>query len=212
MSLENDNHQSDDASVEPGMDTIIQRVLADPRFVHQRDAFGNTPLLQAIDDDNAKLVQFLLAHGADPNVEVDDGYTCLLTAVERTSAASMRILKLLITAGANVHVTGMHDWAPLHMAACRGRVEKAQLLIQRGADVNQRIKIDGLDTPLIVAATHGQPQIVQLLLNSGGNANLKNAFQSTPLDIARQVLAKSSVQAGRYAEVVQILEKHVNGR
>lgn len=53
---------------------VMQRALTDPAYLTTRDYFENTPLLTAISFGSAELVEFLLKQGADPNVEVDDGY------------------------------------------------------------------------------------------------------------------------------------------
>lgn len=96
---------------------IRRRVLEDSTYVSERDYVNDTPLLNAIDFDDLELVLFLLSHGADPNVEVDDGYSCLLSAIESEAEVSVEIVDALIKAGADIHVTGTNGWTPLHMAA-----------------------------------------------------------------------------------------------
>ena len=165
---------------------IRQRVLNDPDYLTTRDSMGNTPLLTAITFDDSELVQFLLQNGADPNVSVDDGYTCLLTAIESESDASREIVSNSISAGADIQRTGTNGWTPLHMAAARGDVAKAKLLIDAGAQVNQRTKIDAEETPLMEAAFLGQPETVQLLLDHGADASMRDVIHNrTPLEIAQ---------------------------
>ena len=169
---------------------IRKRVLDDPDFLLARDYVGNTPLLTAIEFDNLELVTFLLQRGADPNVAVDDGYTCLLTAIESDETVSTKIVATLITAGADIHLAGINGWTPLHMAAARGHAEKAKLLIAAGSDVNQRKDIDAHETPLLEAAFMGQPETVKLLLENGADASLRDVINNrTPLETAKYAAA-----------------------
>ena len=183
-------------------DAVRKRVLDDPDFLLARDYVGNTPLLTAVEFDNLELVTFLLQRGADPNVAVDDGYTCLLTAIESDETVSIKIVATLINAGADIHFAGINGWTPLHMAAARGHAEKAKLLIAAGADVNQRKDIDAHETPLLEAAFMGQPETVKLLLDSGANASLRDVINNrTPLETAKYVAA------GPDPEVYKLLKK-----
>src|SRR5262245_44587637 len=106
--------------------------------------------------DEDQRVEFMLRHGADPNASIDDGFTCLLTAIESDHLASIQIVAKRIDAGADLHCLGIHGWAPLHMAAARGHVEKARLLLDAGAEVDQRKEIDAGETPLMEAAYFGR--------------------------------------------------------
>lgn len=189
---EQDDHWMSDALQAGDVETIKQRVQADPSFVHHCDYIGETPLQSAIGVSNLSLVNFLLKHEADPNVPVDDGYTCLLTAIdtESVSPADTDIVESLIAAGADIHETGTNGWTPLHMAAARGNVPAAQLLIAAGAHVNRRTEIDASETPLMEAAYAGQPETVQLLLDNGADASMEDSMNDrTALETARVAAA-----------------------
>lgn len=175
-----------DALTDGNIEAIRERALDEPTYLESRDFVGDTPLLSAISFDNLELVQFLLQHGADANVKVDDGYTCLLTSVESEAAVSVKIVEALVVAGADIHLAGTKGWTPLHMAAARGHTKKAQILIDAGANVNQRIDIDGEETPLMEAAFMGRPGTVKLLLDNGADASLRDTMESrTSLEIAK---------------------------
>ena len=185
-----DDTWTSDALQNNDVQAICRRAVDEPGYLVARDYLGDTPLLTAISFDNLVLVQFLLEHGADPNVTVDDGYTCLLTAVESDAAVSVRIVVALIAAGADIHQSGTNGWTPLHMAAARGHAEKAQLLIDAGANVNQRTEIDGEETPLMEAAFSGQAETVQVLLGNGADASMRDSIQNrTPLEISQYAAA-----------------------
>jgi hypothetical protein len=169
---------------DPG--AVMQRVREDPAYLSSRDVVGHTPLLTAVAFNDTDLVEFLLCHGADPNVDVDDGYTALLLAIESEDPASVDIVSRLIAAGADVHRPGINGWTPLHMAAARGQLEKARLLLDAGARVDQRKGIDAGETPLMEAAYLGRPALVQLLLDHGADPTMRDTINNrTPLEIAR---------------------------
>jgi len=183
-----DNTWTTDALQRGDTGAIQTRVLGDSSYIHERDYVGDTPLLNAIAFDSLELVRFLLKHGAVPNVDVDDGYTCLLTAIESDANESTPIVAELILAGANIHATGTNGWTPLHMAAARGQVEKARLLIDAGSDVNRRKEIDASETPLMEAAFTGQSSAVLLLLKHGADPSMRDTINNqTPMEIAQNV-------------------------
>lgn len=177
-----DNTWTSDALQRGDISAIQKRVLDDSSYIHERDYVGDPPLLGAIAFDNLELVRFLLEHGADPNAEVDEGYTCLLTAIESDAGESIPIVAELMRAGADIHATGTNGWTPLHMAAARGHVKKARLLLDAGADVNRRKKIDASETPLMEAAFTGEPSAVVLLLDHGADPLMRDTINNrTPL-------------------------------
>jgi len=183
--MDQDNTWTSDALQRGDADAIREKVLEDPGYIHERDFLGNTPLLSTIATGDLDLVRFLLEHGSNPNVEVDDGYTCLLSAVESDFEHSAAIVAELINAGADIHVAGTNGWTPLHMASARGKVEIARLLIKAGAAVNRRKEIDASETPLMEAAEMGHPEIVSLLLEHGADPSMRDSMQNrTPLEIA----------------------------
>lgn len=202
-----DNTWTSDALQRGDTDAIREKVLENPSYVHERDFVGDTPLLTAIEFGNLELVRFLIKHGADPNVEVDDGYTCLLTAIESDADESPLIVAELIRAGADIHALGTNGWTPLHMAAARGQVEKARLLIDAGADVNRRTEIDASETPLMEAAFTGQPSTVRLLLEHGADPAMRDTINNrTPLEIAQNAAKGPDPDVVNYlkAENIQI--------
>ena len=79
-------------------------------------------------------------------------------------------------------IMGLYDWTPLHIAAQRGNLEIAQLLIDRGAKINE-VTSDG-QTPLHLAAMGGYTKVADLLINWGALISIKDKCDKTPLDWA----------------------------
>jgi ankyrin repeat protein len=74
---------------------------------------------------------------------------------------------------------GADGMTPLHVAAGVGQKETAQLLLDKGANVNAKNN-DG-DTPLHAAAVGGNQAVAELLLTKGADVNAKNNWGVTPL-------------------------------
>lgn len=103
-----------------------------------------------------------------------------------------------LSAGADVNELGSSTMTALHMAASRGSVDIALLLINAGAEVNaQAGSGQGLVRPLHLATQFNRPAVVALLLAHGatvdattsrGETSLLLAAKSGYADIAEQLL------------------------
>ena len=77
--------------------------------------------------------------------------------------------------GADVNAKNKYEQTPLHLAAFNGHKEIAELLTDKGADVNA--KVDGW-TPLHSATTK---EVAELLIDNGADVNAKDSVRWTPL-------------------------------
>ncbi|KAJ1787239.1 hypothetical protein LPJ62_003450 [Coemansia sp. RSA 2167] len=75
-------------------------------------------------------------------------------------------------------------WAPLHAAACYGRLKVAQLLCRRGAQV-EIVDTMHKSTPLAWAAYTGRKRLAKFLVREfKANVNARNAHGQLPIEIA----------------------------
>jgi ankyrin repeat protein len=76
------------------------------------------------------------------------------------------------------------EYYPLFIAASLSHVKVVQMLVDKGADVNQA-NTDG-DTPLKIAAQQGHLEVVGFLVDKGANVNYADKDGVTPLKISAQ--------------------------
>ncbi|CAJ0574280.1 unnamed protein product, partial [Mesorhabditis spiculigera] len=84
-----------------------------------------------------------------------------------------------------VNVADYAGWTALHEACVQSRFETAEMLIRRGANVNQS-SLEELTTPLHDAAGSGHTSIVWLLLKNGAERNVQDSRGKLPIHLARE--------------------------
>ena len=138
----------------------VKQHLAAGWDVDAEDNYKSTPLQFAAQGGHKKIVELLIAEGADVNAN-EDGSSPLHSAL---FVKRKEIAKLLIAKGADVNTKSEEGATPLHLAATSGHNEIVELLIAKGADVNAN-KVYG-ETP--VDSARFQPETANLLRNHGG--------------------------------------------
>ena len=97
----------------------------------------------------------------------------------------MEAVKQCLAEAADVNAKNKYGMAPLHYAARNGRKGVVELLIAKGAKVNERnIEFSQGWTPMHYAAFYGQKEIVEPLVIVGAQVNAKDIMNRTPLDLA----------------------------
>lgn len=122
----------------------VQILVKSGADVNTLNHCGATPLADAASLGHAKLVKYLLSHGAKLAVDGQDEPTIIRAA----SSGSLETVQLLLDAGADVNLRGDLEETALHIAAEKDNLELVRLLVRSGADLNSR----AFDkTPLIAA-------------------------------------------------------------
>jgi ankyrin repeat protein len=183
--------------------TIQRELRRDPTVVNTTDEDGNTPLhlaAQAEDTaDSAEFMEFLLDHGAAPDVPNQIGFTPVYVTLFRNHPYTYArprwgLFELLLARGAPydinlacvkgdidkvrsllaadagaVHFQAPCKKRPLSCAAEFGRSDIVALLLAAGADPNAQEAVNYQTFPLVAAAKHNDLAMVQMLLEHGAN-------------------------------------------
>ena len=141
----------------------------------------------AIRNDNTSTLGDLLRRGFDPNTADEKGQPGLTLAMQEQS---LRAAKLLLEQpGLKIDALNQSGESALMMAALKGEVAGAKMLLTRGAKVNQ----SGW-SPLHYAATGPEPELVRLLLEQGAEVDAAAPNGTTPLMMAAQYGSEDSVK------------------
>ncbi|XP_033214674.1 ankyrin-1-like [Belonocnema kinseyi] len=114
------------------------------------------------------------------------GHTLLHLVVELNtmgSADTPRMIRALVSRGANLNSKPYNKNTPLFFPILRGQDEIVLCLLDCGASINVKVKYNyTVLTPLHCAILKGHLKIVELLVNRGADLEAKNAEGQTALD------------------------------
>jgi len=154
--------------------------------------YGSTPLIEAVKLNNTAVVHRLLEMGYHPELagenrydsDMIDGYDS--PHYQKTPleiASSIPIIQDLLDHGARPSVKALHS-----ALGTSRNVDKAMLLLHRGADIHSVVPNDYYgDTPLHLAARWGYVAPLRLLLEKGAKLETRNNKKLTALDYAAKL-------------------------
>jgi ankyrin repeat protein len=160
-------------------DGDLEIVKSQVQNVETLDDKGFNALYYAAQTGQNHVVEFLLDHGAKPDVLLGEESTPFHAAVW---AGHLEITKLFISRKADIGCRDGDGRTVLHAAARRGYTEIAKLLVENGADIEAASS--GGTTPIGLAAHDGSVDIVVFLAGEGANVNIKNQAGDSPSHIA----------------------------
>ncbi len=141
----------------------------------------------------AETVKTLLAQGTDPNIKDDElEATPLIKTSISVTEYSLDVAKILLEAGADINMPNKYGVTPLHQLISHHRpghfsfnnqLERAQFLIDNGAEINTYAKIS-CNTPLHAAAYMNAKEMVALLLKNGADKEVKDEDGKTAKELA----------------------------
>ena len=144
----------------------VERLVAEKTVdINAQSDDGWTPLHLAAFFGHAKVVELLLAHGADtaPRSTNPNANTPLHAAL---AANQKMVAGLLIGHGADVNAADGGGWRPLHLAAANNNLDALKTLIAQGADVGATNR-EGL-TAVQLAEQKGHREAVAFLKRHAG--------------------------------------------
>jgi ankyrin repeat protein len=193
-------------AAEAGNNDQIENLVRQGADINARAANGQTPLHVAAGCGSYGAIRLLLKLKANPNLKDKQGLAPVQVAlgydhaVEDLLAGGADVPDILVAAFAgradlvrrflekNKAAAGARtydDETPLHLAARRGHVKVAEVLLAFGADVNASSGSSKL-TPLHWAASYSPQEMVALLLAHKADRKAKSWNDRTPLDFAKE--------------------------
>lgn len=148
-------------------------------------------MANAVFDRTGEMLRFLLKHGASPHIFNAEKDAPLFSTVYHKIPINREILlRQGVDVNRQVSKTGQ---TPLMWAAQHGDDKLALRLIRAGAKLNLRQRLTGR-TALHWAVTNDQASVVALLLRRGASRTVRDENRRTPLELARKLGAKKSVE------------------
>jgi ankyrin repeat protein len=125
---------------------------------------GATPFVRAAQSSDLELLKLLIKHGADPLLKTDFNDTALTAAAgigwvegvtyEHSPKENVETVRYLLDLGLDPNGANNDGRTPLMGAALKGRNEVVQMLVDRGAKLDQRDK-GSRDTDTVVSVNAG---------------------------------------------------------
>jgi hypothetical protein len=149
-----------------------------PEFAKDETYFWSEGILTfAAKENNRAMIDLLMSYGA----KVPDILKWTQFYYFEHDKGAVYIMKK----GMNPNTMSWHHVTILHDMAQKGNLNKAELLIEYGADINL-IDEEYQSTPLGIAARWGQHEMVKYLLQEGADPNKAGASWATPLEWSRK--------------------------
>jgi hypothetical protein len=160
-----------------GFRDMVENLIGEhPEHINAMGGVCGTALHAASSQNQLKIGQSLLKHGADVNALGWKERTPLHFA---SLQGHLEIGRWLLEHGADVNAKQEDLWTPLHLAACFGYLELVRALLGYHADINAQN--DEGNTPLYLASYGGHVNVARFLLDNGADPNARGEDQRTPL-------------------------------
>lgn len=163
-------------SVSRGQENIVRLLIHYKANIEAKDSHHYTSLFLVR---GTSILKMLLEAGADTEARDKEKWETPLIHL----ACFPNYVRLLIYYGANVNARRSGLETALMVAAKKGVLESAELLLQNGADTE--IESDVGATALMYAVKEQQEEIVRLLLQYGANVDAKDWYGGSVLQRAR---------------------------
>jgi len=157
------------------LDAVRADLAADPALLNATNEAGQCAFLLSKYYRQPKVSDYLL--GLKPKLDV---FTLCVAGHASDVLAEIDKSPELLEARST------DGWTPLHLAAFFGWAELANVLIDRGANIESRSTNSMKNTPLHAAAAGGNTQLVDLLLKRGAKPNTTQEGGWTALHAAAQ--------------------------
>lgn len=157
-----------EASAVGNVERVRELIGKDAALVRLFSPDGFSPLHLAAFFGHPESVSDLVDHGADVNavsrnpMHLRPLHSAL--AHRRTDVA-LKVVRVLLSHGAEVDARQAGGWTPLHQAAAHGLIELVKMLLEKGADPGATA--ENGSSPIDLARRSGNKQLLDLLRRKG---------------------------------------------
>lgn len=167
---------------------------------------GETPLCLAVIGGHVSTISTLLSHNAQVEARTKKGLTPLLCARENVSTSRMNVMRVLLSAGANLDAKDEDGDTALHQAVSLSRPDWVKLLLSFTPNLELKNNIG--ETPLLRAVdipplSYAEKvlETVQLLLDAGADTKTSDDKGQTTVLVAIKAIALKTGFEERYWRV-----------
>jgi ankyrin repeat protein/nucleoside phosphorylase len=206
---------------------VVKLLLERGASVDHADRWGKTALMVAVGKNDLQTVSLLLEHKSNVDAADMNGRTSIMWAwmygyldmtvlltqhgatIDPTLRDSYRLLTAirrgdwqtgqdLLEAGAKPNIHDAEGWTPLALACSEEKKELVEMLIERGADINEPRR--RWNNPLIYLCDSGRSSVemIALILGKGADVNVQDMWGWTQL--------MNACRSGRLEVVEMLLE------
>lgn len=191
----NSNNLLHKAVAESDMRSVKTAVERKGYDINIQDWKGRTALLIAAkmqsSEANLAVIDYLLSHGANPDIHDKEGDTALLQALAHDR---LDLAQRLIEEGKDFNSQDADGWSALIILSKTGNMDLIRKLVDKGANINAQTRVGW--SALIMASAYGQTEVVKYLLDNGADR-----FLTTPLGQDALFFAKRK----QHHEIIRLL-------
>lgn len=161
----------------------IEKLLKTGEDINQKDGYGYTGLMWAIEKENYEVAKYLINEGADINIKskTDAGNTALYASISDENP-NLELVELLIEKGANVNDANERNENCLQAAVMSGNLDLVNLLIEYDVDVNFMVSVDEVGVwAYLNYEKESYLDIMEVLIDAGLEINKQDSIGYTAL-------------------------------
>lgn len=171
---------------------MIEKGICDINFTGKT---CDTPLMISISHRHDEISLLLIESGA--NIDEFDEMGMNALALSARIKNCLPVLRKLLEFGADVNSSEEdYGYTALMAASEHGNFEAAEILLERGADVNAITQEENhcRETALILASKKGHVSLVELFLSKGASKEIRNEKGENAYDVAKTAQIRKALK------------------
>lgn len=181
-------------AVESGSARNARMILSHPEIEVNKGNRWCTPLISAATSGYTSVVEALLDHGADTDLQ-EGADKASGTALNRAiDYGYTSVVRVLLDRGANPRVTDIYQRTVVHSAAVNGKDEVLRVLFERSTGVDINAQGTNGRTALHDAAYFDFCSTIKILIANGARTDIRDKAERSPLGVAKDRNNLSAVE------------------